>query len=62
MDKEVIIEYYEIMNTFEILVDAMKWIQQEKDDFAYSTIIDVAEIQLNNLRRFCINHVGELEN
>lgn len=61
MDKEAIIEYYEIMNTFEVLINAMKWIQKEHDNYDFDVIIAISEIQLNNLRRFCINHVGDLE-
>ena len=61
MNKEAIVEYYEIMNTFEILIDAMKWIQQQQNNYTFEVIIKISQIQLNNLRRFCINHVGELE-
>ena len=61
MDKKAIIEYHEIMNTFEVMVDAMKWLREEKNDYSYSAIIDVAELQLKNLRKFCINYVGEIE-
>lgn len=49
------------MNTFEILVDAMKWVQYKQDNYDFDTIIAISEIQLNNLRKFCINHVGDLE-
>lgn len=61
MDKKAIIEYHEIINTFEVMVDAMKWLREEKNDYSYSAIIDVAELQLKNLRKFCINYVGEVE-
>lgn len=61
MDKKTIIEYHEIINTFEVMVDAMKWLREEKNDYSYSAIIDVAELQLKNLRKFCINYVGEVE-
>ncbi len=61
MDKKAIIEYHEIMNTFEVMVDAMKWLREEKNYYSYSSIIDVAELQLKNLRKFCINYVGEIE-
>ena len=60
MDKNAIIEYYEIMNSFEVLIAAMKWIQQEQDNYDFDVIIAISEIQLKNLRKFCINHVGEL--
>lgn len=61
MNKEAIQEYYEIMQTFEILVSAMKWIQQEHEIYDFDTIIAISEIQLNNLRCFCVNHIGDLE-
>ena len=61
MDKKAIIEYHEIMNTFEIIIDAMKWIQQKHDNYDFDVIIAISEVQLNNLRRFCINHVGDLD-
>ena len=61
MDKEAIIEYHEIMNSLKITIDAMKWIQYKHDNYDFDTIIAISENQLNNLRRFCINHVGELE-
>ena len=61
MDKKAIIEYYEIMNTFEVLINAMKWIQKERNNYDFDVIIAISEIQLNNLRRFYINHVGDLE-
>ncbi|MBQ7764328.1 hypothetical protein IJ384_03045 [bacterium] len=61
MDKDAIVEYYEIMNTVEILIKAMKWIQQKQNNYDLDVIIAISEIQLNNLRRFCINHVGDLE-
>ena len=61
MNKEAIIEYHKIMNTFEIIIDAMKWIQYNHDNYDFDTIIAISENQLNNLRRFCINHVGNLE-
>ena len=60
MDKNAIIEYYEIMNSFEVLIAAMKWIQQEQDNYDFDVIIAISEIQLKNLRKFGINHVGEL--
>lgn len=61
MNKKAIEEYYEIMYTFEIIVSAMKWTQQKHDIYDFDKIISISEIQLNNLRRFCINHIGDLE-
>ena len=61
MNKTAIIEYHEIMNTFEIIVDTMKWVQHNHDSYDFDTIIAISENQLNNMRKFCINHVGDLE-
>ena len=58
---DVEIEYHKIMNTFEIIIDAMKWIQYNHDNYDFDTIIAISENQLNKLRKFCINHVGDLE-
>ena len=55
------IEYYKIMNTIEILIKAMKWVQYKQNNYDFDTIIAIFEIQLNNLRKFCINHIGDLE-
>ena len=49
------------MNKFEIIIDAMKWIQYNHDNYDFDTIIAISENQLNTLRKFCINHVGDLE-
>lgn len=61
MNKDAIIEYYKIMNTIEILIKAMKWVQYKQNNYDFDTIIAIFEIQLNNLRKFCINHIGDLE-
>lgn len=61
MNKDAIIEYYKIMNTIEILIKAMKWVQYRQNNYDFDTIIAIFEIQLNNLRKFCINHIGDLE-
>lgn len=61
MNKDAIKEYHQIMDSFEIIIDAMKWIQQEYDIYDFNTIVSISEVQLNNLRRFCINYIGDLE-
>lgn len=61
MDKEAIIEYHEIMNSLKITIDAMKWIQYKQDNYDFDVIIAISEKILQNIRRFCVNYVGDIE-
>lgn len=61
MKKEGITEYNSIMNTFEVIILAMKRMQDEKNKIAQDSIIEVSERLLKDLQRFCINHVGFIE-
>lgn len=61
MDKDAITEYNSIMNTFEVIVLAMKRTQDEKNKICQDCIIEVSEKLLKDLQRFCINHVGFIE-
>lgn len=61
MDKKAIAEYNSIMNTFEVIVLAMKRMQDEKNKISQDSIIEVSERLLKDLQRFCINHVGFIE-
>lgn len=61
MDKKAITEYNSIMNTFEVIVLAMKRMQDENNKISQDSIIEVSERLLKDLQRFCINHVGFIE-
>ena len=58
MNKEAIIEYHKIMNTFEIIIDAMKWIQYHHDNYDFDTIITIKPM-LNQLQFHSLDSIKE---
>lgn len=61
MNKEAIEEYHNIMDEMELIVLAQK--SARKDDFnpSLDTIMKRCGLLLNDMRQFCINYVGDLE-
>lgn len=61
MNKQAITEYNSIMNTFEVILLAMKQMQSENNKIAQASIIEASERLFKDLQLFCVNNVGFIE-
>lgn len=59
MQQEIIKEFYDIINTFETILYALKWEQHQNSGiFCYDAEIAVFDSTLKRLKECCVNNIG----
>ena len=59
MQQEIIKEFYDIINTFETILYALKWQQHQNSGiFCYDAEIEVFDSTLKRLKECCVNNIG----
>lgn len=61
MDRDAIVEYNRIIDTFDLINIGMKFCVSSENSLKYDSIMNVMSLLLNDMRKFGVNYIGFIE-